>query len=78
MANAKCPKCGKAIAKLMIESIAATLDGKDKTIPAVVFSCGSCRSVLSMQVDPVSVTTDTVRRLTTAVKRQPAEKPQKP
>jgi hypothetical protein len=67
MASAsKCPKCGKVVAKLLIEPIPASLD--KKTFPAVAFSCPSCNSVLGVQIDPVTVSASTVKRLASALK----------
>jgi predicted RNA-binding Zn-ribbon protein involved in translation (DUF1610 family) len=64
--TSKCPKCGKTVAKLHLESVPAGME--KKTFPAVVFSCPACRTVLGVQIDPVTVSASTVKRLATALK----------
>ncbi len=62
----KCPKCGKTVAKLLIEPIQAGLD--KKAFPAVVFSCPSCNTILGAQIDPVTVSASTAKRVATALR----------
>ncbi len=64
----KCPKCAKTVAKLHLESVAASLEKQDKSFPTVVFSCPSCRTILGVQIDPVTVISGTVKRLTTVLR----------
>ena len=75
MANAKCPKCGKAVASFVLESLPASPAGDDKKkFPTVALTCPSCRAVLGAQIDPIMVTTDTVQRLMKTLQAANAKK----
>lgn len=59
----KCPKCGKPISKYLLEGAPAAPKDQDKGFPAISFLCPSCKTVLGVQIDPVTVMSDTVKRL---------------
>src|SRR5215475_1573283 len=63
----KCPKCGKPIAELSIDTVKSSLKGQERKFPAVVFSCPSCGSVLGAQIDPVAVMSGTVQGVAKAL-----------
>lgn len=66
--ESKCPKCGKAVTRLNVASIASSVPGKTKTFPTVIFSCPSCNVALGAQIDPVAVMSGTVKGIATALK----------
>lgn len=59
----KCPKCGKPVTSYLLEGAPAKPMGQEKGFPAVSFLCPSCKTVLGVQIDPVTVMSDTVKRM---------------
>ena len=63
----KCPKCGKAIARLKLASVPSSIEGQQNTFPTAIFLCPSCNSVLGAQIDPVAVMSGTVKGVAKAL-----------
>lgn len=67
--TAKCPHCGQVPAKIIAEAI-------DVQVPlgnawhGLSYSCGSCRTILSVGIDPVALKTDTVAEIEKLLKRR--------
>jgi len=65
MINAgKCPKCEKLVSNVKIESVTAStsLFGGTKW-NAISYVCMFCNTVLSVQIDPIAIKTDTLKAL---------------
>lgn len=57
----KCPSCQKAVTRVTIEKISAataTMSWK-----GVSYICPLCRTIISVQIDPVALKTDTVNEV---------------
>lgn len=63
----KCPKCGKAIARLRLASVPSSIDGQKNDFPTAIFMCPSCHAVLGAQIDPVAVMSGTVKGVAKAL-----------
>lgn len=46
----ECPKCGKRVLHVQVESIVGVVDGQSKA-RCLSYSCIHCRSVLGVQID---------------------------
>lgn len=68
--NGKCPKCERIVTSVKIESITAStslIGGRD--FNAVSYCCKSCSTVLSVQMDPIALKSDTVAEIIDALRR---------
>jgi uncharacterized protein with PIN domain len=59
----KCPKCEKVISSVKIEEIPASTGPGGAEWNAVSYCCKSCNTVLSVQIDPIAIKTDTLSAL---------------
>lgn len=59
MAFAKCPKCEKSLMGVNIEEVDGYVRGQS-ALRCVAYSCRSCNTVLSVQIDPIAVKTDII------------------
>ena len=58
----KCPKCEKTISSVKIEAVDGLI-GFQKKYHCVSYLCPSCSTVLSAQIDPIAIQTDTVNAI---------------
>jgi len=56
----KCPKCEKTVSHVDIEAITAGDKLVGPMYNCVSFVCHSCKSVLSVEIDPVSMKNDII------------------
>lgn len=63
MANGKCPKCEKNIHRIKLETVDASAGLSSTTWKCVNYLCPHCFTVLSCQIDPIAIKTDTVREI---------------
>jgi hypothetical protein len=66
----KCPKCEKVLNQCSIENITASAGIGGPGYKAVSYSCGYCHTILSVQMDPVSLEADLTARLLKALERR--------
>lgn len=68
--NGKCPQCKNTVTSVKIESIIAStalIGGRD--FNAVSYSCKSCGTILSVQMDPIALKSDTVAEIIDALRK---------
>ena len=58
-----CPFCNAVLGRLAIESLDGTIYPDEPDWRLLAFQCPDCRSVLSVQVDPVALKNEIVREL---------------
>ncbi|MBN3882075.1 MAG: hypothetical protein HWQ44_03555 [Nostoc sp. JL34] len=59
MVAGKCSKCDSMITSINIENIAGKVNGKDAW-NCISYNCPRCNTILSIQIDPVALKTDTI------------------
>jgi len=61
----KCPACDKSFKYVLVDNIDARTDrlGNGIVYKAITFSCPYCGAVLSVQLDPLAVNADLVKKL---------------
>lgn len=64
-----CPKCEKALGRVTIEQIDA-YNQSGNAFNAVAYLCPHCRSVLSVEIDPLALKSDIVKDLVKALKKR--------
>lgn len=62
MALAKCTKCEKPLLGVNIEEVDGYVRAR-KELRCVAYSCRSCNTVLSVQIDPIAVKTSIINSL---------------
>ena len=60
---AKCPKCEKAVTYIKIQGMDAKAGFGASSWKALTYVCPSCDTILSVQIDPIAIKTDTVSEL---------------
>ena len=65
----KCPKCERVIDRVTIDQIDAYNQSRN-VFNAVSYLCPHCQTVLSVQIDPLALKTDTVNDLLKALKKR--------
>lgn len=55
----KCPKCNSIVRSVKIEDVDVMV-GFESAWRGISYCCPSCSAVLSVQIDPVALKTDTV------------------
>ena len=63
----KCPKCEATITSVSIQEIDGKVGGQSKW-KCIAHTCPQCSSVLSVQIDPVALKTDTVDAVVKALR----------
>ena len=58
----KCPKCGKTVNRVLIDEVKGYIGIKAAWI-CNSYLCPSCKTVLSVQIDPIAIKTDTVKEI---------------
>lgn len=58
-----CPKCESVVSSVRIEEVTASTGIGGTEWKAISYCCKSCDSVLSIQIDPIAIKTDTVNEL---------------
>ncbi len=56
-----CPHCNKQIGSLIITTHTGYANGK--TWNCATYDCPNCHKVLSAQIDPIAIKTDTINEL---------------
>lgn len=59
----KCPKCDGVITSVKLKPLEARQEGTSIRWHAVAYSCPTCNSVLSVQMDPLALKADTVKEV---------------
>jgi hypothetical protein len=57
--NGKCPKCDSAITKVVAGHVSVEVPMGDSW-NGIAYACPSCRTVLSVQIDPIALKNDIV------------------
>jgi hypothetical protein len=60
---AKCPKCDRAITFVNFKPMESRQSFGSKVVLSIAHTCPLCSSVLSVQVDPVALKTDTLNAI---------------
>jgi hypothetical protein len=60
MNKAICPKCSKPISRVPVEYV--EIQGPKVAYKGVSYICPSCHCVLSIQMDPISLNADLLKR----------------
>jgi len=63
IASGKCPKCEKRITRVKIDSILGSVGIGQPDWKIASYSCPSCNSVLSVQIDPLAIKADILKAL---------------
>lgn len=58
----KCPHCQKAITRFNIERLEGFVDGRSQ-LWCTSYNCPQCHAVLSVQIDPLAIQADTIKKL---------------
>ena len=58
--NGECPYCKRPVMKLNGAGVEVSFGIGTKSFKALTYSCGACNAVLSCQIDPIAVRTETV------------------
>lgn len=62
MSQGKCPKCDKIITNVNLGNVFASVPGGTKW-KAISYLCPFCSVILSVQIDPIAIKTDTLKAL---------------
>ena len=66
--TAKCPRCDKLVNKVYFEDVLAVMGSFDVAgIRSIAYLCPECRSVLSVQIDPIAIRSEIVKQVDQAV-----------
>ncbi len=68
MFQGKCPHCGKIPLTLKVEAVDGTVNGVRKW-KLVEYVCPLCGNIISVQLDPIAVETETLARVEELLKR---------
>jgi len=63
MAVGNCPKCGTIVDYALFETIEVREHPRGKAWIAVSYLCPRCRAVLGIQIDPVALSDDLVKKI---------------
>ena len=66
--SGKCPKCQKVISCVKIEGVDVK-EGFESRWRGVSYYCPHCYTILSVQIDPIAVQTDTVDDIVEKLKK---------
>lgn len=67
----KCPKCEKLVSYVVFGAVDARFDRMGgSTFNALAYRCPHCQTILSVQIDPVALKTDTVNEILKALGQQ--------
>lgn len=61
MNQGKCPKCEAVVANVLIEQVPASIGAQNYN--AISYLCSKCQTVLSVQLDPLEIKSDTINLL---------------
>ena len=59
--SANCPKCDSSISRVNLSDM--PVHSGNKRYVGVAYTCPSCRSVLSVSIDPIAIKTDIVKEV---------------
>lgn len=65
----KCPKCENTIANVYIQPVDAKVPFSTDEYKAVSYQCPSCRTILSVQMDPIALKISTADLVASKVSR---------
>lgn len=60
--NGKCPKCETVITSVRIEDVDVKV-GWESAWKGISYCCPHCNTIISVQIDPVALKTDTVNEI---------------
>lgn len=66
--SAKCPKCDKPLTSVNIGDLNGVVGLQTKWL-CVGYACPACHTLLSVQIDPIAIKTDTIAELVQDLKR---------
>ena len=66
---AKCPKCEKVITYVRFKGVESRQSFGSNRLNSIAHCCPLCDTVLSVEVDPIAVKTDTVNAILKALGR---------
>lgn len=67
--NGKCPKCDRMVSRVNLQALDVYDQGQPRWI-GLAYLCPSCAAILSVQIDPVALRTETIRGVVEALKKQ--------
>jgi hypothetical protein len=67
-----CPNCDSTITAVELEHLAGNSEGR-RPLKCIGYTCPDCSVLLGVQIDPVALHADTIRRLTREVKAIPRQ-----
>ena len=65
----KCPKCNQIVSTISIENVIINAGFGRPSWEGIAYLCQYCNTVLSVQIDPVSLKTDLINELLKALGR---------
>lgn len=66
--HGKCPKCEKPITYVNLQGIDAKIN--QSAFKAITYNCPYCQTVLSVEIDPLALKSDTVKGVLKGLGRQ--------
>ncbi len=63
-----CPYCERPVSRLTISACVAGMPGGGD-FNAISYSCPMCRKIVSVQIDPIAIKTDTVEGVVKELRR---------
>lgn len=65
----KCPKCDKPMHHVQMESVQAKIAFGGPEYTAASYQCPHCRTVLSIQIDPIALANQTAAQVVALLKK---------
>lgn len=62
MLAGKCPKCEQVLSAVSIADITGNVNFQE-TWKCIAYSCPSCQTILSVQIDPIAIKTSLVAQI---------------
>ncbi len=61
--NGKCPKCEKILTNVRIADVDCKTGIGGRSWRGISYSCPFCSTIISIQIDPIAIKTDTVNAI---------------
>jgi len=68
MMSNKCPKCQNSLHRAVINDISLDVPG-GKTWRGLAYVCPDCDTILSVQMDPIALKSDTIEGIASRIRR---------
>jgi len=63
----KCPHCEKTVTNVIIEDVGASAGYGGNILNGISYACSHCKTILSVQINPMAVREETVRQILQAL-----------